>query len=60
MQYYVNENCIACGLCSNICPAVFHMDDDHAVADPRDVPGESEGTALEAMQSCPVNAIEQA
>lgn len=23
MKYYVNENCIGCGMCNGICPAVF-------------------------------------
>ena len=25
MRYYVDENCIGCGLCEGMCPEVFHM-----------------------------------
>ena len=28
MKYYVNENCIGCGMCIGICPAVFDMSVD--------------------------------
>ena len=61
MQYYVNENCIGCGLCTSIATDVFTMADTGvAVAIECDVPKESEKEAKEAMQSCPVEAIEQA
>ena len=26
MKFTVNENCIACGLCTGICPEVFSLD----------------------------------
>jgi ferredoxin len=41
-----------CGLCENIAPEVFRIEDDKAVAYNDD--GEN---AEEAMNSCPVNAI---
>lgn len=53
------ETCIGCELCANICPDVFHMEDDgksHAIKD--EVPGELEGDAEEARDSCPVSAID--
>ena len=25
MRYYVDENCIGCGLCEGMCPEVFRM-----------------------------------
>ena len=39
MKYYVNENCIGCGLCESVCPEVFSLSDDGvAVAISEDVP----------------------
>ena len=59
MQYYVNENCIGCGLCTSIATDVFTMTDTNvAVAIECDVPKESEHEAQTAMESCPVDAIE--
>lgn len=61
MKYRVNENCIGCGLCAGICPEVFSMTDEGvAKAIETDVPPESEATATEAKDSCPVGAIEEA
>ncbi len=61
MKYYVNENCIGCGLCEGICPGVFSMHDGGvAVAAKTDVPEEDLKDAAEAKDSCPVGAIEEA
>ena len=52
------DTCIGCELCPTICPDVFRMGDDglaHAIVDP--VPSGTEGTAKEAAESCPVEAI---
>ena len=60
MKYFVNENCIGCGLCTEICPEVFSLNDNGvSVAIEGDVPPEQEGSAAEAMESCHVHAIEQ-
>jgi ferredoxin len=60
MKYKVNENCIGCGLCEGICPEVFSMTDDGvAKAIDEEVPAEALDSAAEAMDSCPVNAIEE-
>lgn len=57
MKYYVNENCIGCGLCNVICPQVFEMTPDNvAKAVDKDV---DLGEAQEAKDSCPVGAIEE-
>lgn len=53
IKYYVNEQCIGCGLCAEIAPEVFKMKDGFAVAY-RDN-GEN---AEEARKSCPVEAIQ--
>ncbi|HBI64253.1 MAG TPA: 4Fe-4S ferredoxin [Clostridiales bacterium] len=59
MKFYVNEACMACGMCEGICPDVFHMTDDcFAKAIDEDVAPELEGAALEAKESCPAAAIE--
>ena len=61
MKYFVNENCIACGLCTSVCPEVFSMGDEGtAVAIEEDVSDADAESAAEAMDSCPVSAIEEA
>lgn len=52
------ETCIGCGLCPNICPAVFDMDDDgKAVASKEELNDSVVDTAKDAENSCPVDAI---
>ena len=48
------ELCLGCGLCVDVCPEVFEMDDDNtaqAKVDP--VPPEAEGSCREAADQCP-------
>ena len=59
MTFFVNDNCIACGLCNSLCPEVFLMEDGHAAAIDGPVPEAYEDAALEAKRSCPADAIEQ-
>jgi len=51
------DTCIGCALCPQVCPEVFKMDDDKAVAYVTPVPAAVEGKAREAAEQCPVNAI---
>jgi ferredoxin len=54
------ETCIGCGLCPSIASDVFELKDDgkaHVIADP--VPSGSEDASLDAISSCPVNAISE-
>lgn len=59
MKAFVDQDtCIGCGLCPSICPDVFELGDDgkaHAIVD--QVPDDAEDTAVEAKDSCPVDAI---
>ena len=59
MKFHVNADCIGCGLCVSTCPEVFTMTDGGtAAAAPADVTGPDEAAATDAMQTCPVGAIE--
>ena len=49
--------CIGCGLCTEICPEVFEMEDDKAVVNVAVVPKEVERACKEAEEQCPVTAI---
>lgn len=49
--------CTGCGLCCDICPGVFEMGDDVAVAITDEVADEDEAVCREAAESCPVSAI---
>lgn len=49
--------CIGCTLCTQICPEVFRMQEDKAIAHVDVVPAAVEGTCREAVDACPVTAI---
>lgn len=51
------ELCTACGVCSDLCPDVFELD-DVATVKVADVKGELLDCAKEAAESCPVEAIQ--
>ncbi|MGI6668800.1 MAG: ferredoxin [Acetivibrionales bacterium] len=59
MKGYVDKDtCIGCGLCEEICPDVFKMDDDGtAVATEGEIPDGLIDSAKEAESQCPVEAI---
>jgi len=50
------DECIGCGNCSDIAPAVFELDDEGLtkVVDPQ---GADDDTIREAAESCPVDCI---
>jgi ferredoxin len=59
MKAIVDQDaCIGCGLCPDICPEVFEMnDDDKAEVTVDPVPADVEDSCREAAESCPVDAI---
>ena len=58
MKVTVNENtCTGCGICADICPEVFEIDDGLCRTLVTEVPVESAATCREAAESCPVEAI---
>ena len=58
VNVHVNENCIGCGLCVNMCGSVFLMTEEGVAAARDEIFPEQEGQVQEAAESCPVNAIE--
>ena len=54
---YVEENdCISCGLCAEICPEVFRLNDQD-LSQVYNPTGASEEKIQEAIDSCPVQCI---
>ena len=49
--------CIGCGLCAEICPEIFRMEDDKAVAYVYTMPDKHLDSAKKAAADCPVDAI---
>lgn len=60
MKFTVNERCIGCALCTSISAEVFEMSGE-GVAFVKKQPEEGVLTAkaVEAMEACPVDAIEK-
>ena len=59
MKAFVDKDtCIGCGLCPEVCPEIFQMEEDgKAVASPDEVPENLVESAKEAEEQCPVGAI---
>ena len=57
MKTIVNDDCIGCGMCQDVCPEVFQLNGDGM----SEVVGDADLHAdkvQEAAAICPVNAIE--
>ncbi len=55
-KVWIEEGCTACGLCEEICPEVFKVEDEAKVIDGADY-NASEAGIKEAAESCPVEII---
>ena len=59
MRFLVTADCIGCGLCVSTCPEVFRMNAAGVAEAAAEAEGPAQGTAVEAMEGCPVDAIEK-
>jgi ferredoxin len=51
------DTCTGCELCVSLCPEVFQMEGNVAIAYVDEVPPAFHESAREAAESCPVDAI---
>lgn len=58
-RYYVDEECIDCDLCREICPECFAYNEEegHSFVCAQPANPEQEERCAEALESCPVGAI---
>lgn len=58
MKAVVDQSiCIGCGLCADICPEVFSLNDRGVAQATEAIPADCEDLAEEAADNCPVGAI---
>jgi ferredoxin len=55
-KVWIEEGCISCGLCSDMCPDVFEMPDEALVIEGADLEA-NEGCIKESAEECPVEVI---
>jgi ferredoxin len=55
--YLVEEECIGCGSCSELCPEVFRLNEDKEKAEVILPEGGSKECIDEAIDTCPVSCI---
>jgi ferredoxin len=58
MEAHVNEECIFCGLCVDMCPDVFQLGEETAYVTVKEIPEEMRDCCREAAEECPTEAIE--
>ena len=58
MKVTVNEDCIGCGLCESTCSDVFAINDDGVAEVVIDDAADFEDEVQDAIDNCPVSAIE--
>lgn len=58
MKARVNDGCISCGACVEMCPEVFRFNDDGVAEAYAGVALEDEESAVEARDNCPVSVID--
>ena len=57
MNVQIEDTCVACGVCTDMCPDVFVMGDEIAEVVSNPIEPEFEDVAREAAEDCPVDAI---
>jgi len=57
VPYIVEEECIACGACAEICPEVFRLNESLGFAQVINPGGAPEEKIQEAIDDCPVQCI---
>ena len=57
VKVWIDEGCIVCDACENICPEVFHVTDDTCIILDGIKPGEFSDDIIEAADACPVDVI---
>lgn len=55
-KVWIEEGCTSCGVCSDICPEVFELEDTATVKKGADFAANEE-CVKEAAESCPVEVI---
>ncbi|RIH64213.1 ferredoxin [Mariniphaga sediminis] len=55
-KVWIEEGCTACGLCEEICPEVFKMEDEATVIEGVNY-SDYEEAIQEAAENCPVEVI---
>lgn len=57
MKVKITEDCIACGLCVDICPDVFEMGEQFAQVKKGSDLDKNKDLVIQASEECPVTAI---
>ena len=57
-KVWIEEGCTVCGLCEEICPDVFELEDDTAIVKEGADFSAHEDDIIEAAESCPVEVIQ--
>lgn len=57
-KVWIEEGCIACNLCVELCPDVFSLPDDVAVVNEGADFNENDSCIKEAASECPVEVIQ--
>ena len=55
-KVWIEDDCIACGMCESVCPEVFKIEDIAVVIEGVNYADHSDGI-IEAADSCPVEVI---
>ncbi len=56
-KVWIEEGCTSCGLCEDVCPKVFKIEDEAEVIEDADFAA-NEDCIKEAAEECPVEVIQ--